>query len=156
MKKTNILQNITFTLLVFTISLSLSACSKKDSNAAQSGRIEYTLDGKTYVQTDDIGATFVSGKFMGLTDGNVDAKVGDSQEISIVVGTTYNKIRLYFIADGKMYGSGASTLNNVTFTKNDSNLLEGTFEGQVKLDGDIANPAKTITGKFTVKKITRI
>ncbi|MEN9448024.1 MAG: hypothetical protein RJA25_1314 [Bacteroidota bacterium] len=62
MKKTNILQNITFTLLVFTISLSLSACSKKDSNVAQSGRIEYTLDGKTYVQTDDIGAAFVSGK----------------------------------------------------------------------------------------------
>lgn len=142
----------TVALLLFT---SFTAC-KKDGSSNTNGSIEYTIDGKTYTQTDNISAAFISGKFQGLSDNNLDAKVGDSQDIAIAIGTTYSGIRLYFIADGTMYASGASSKNKVTFTKNEANLLEGTFEGQVKKDGDIANPAKTITGKFTVKSFTRI
>ena len=142
----------TVALLLFT---SFTAC-KKDGSSNTNGSIEYTIDGKTYTQTDNISAAFISGKFQGLSDDNLDAKVGDSQDIAIAIGTTYSGIRLYFIADGTMYASGASSKNKVTFTKNEANLLEGTFEGQVKKDGDIANPAKTITGKFTVKSFTRI
>lgn len=137
--------------------ISFTSC-KKDSAGSGNGSIEYTIDGKTYVQNDNINAVFIDGKFQGLTDDNLEAKVGDSEDISITVGTTYSGIRFWFYPDGIYYSStaGSTSLNKITFTKNESNLLEGTFEGKVKLDGDIANPAKTITGKFTVRSFTRI
>lgn len=156
MYKTNIITKITNVLVVLATIISLSACNKNDSNVTANGSIQYTLDGNTYTQTDNINAVFISGKFQGLTDDNLDAKVGDSQDITISVGTTYSGIRLYFKVNGNVYGSGAIAANKVTFSKNETNLLEGTFEGTVRLDGDSANPAKNITGKFTVKDFTRI
>ena len=109
------------------------------------------------MQNDNINAVFIDGKFQGLADDNLEAKVGDSEDISIAIGTTYNGIKLFFKANGETYGTPpGSSSGKVTFSKNESNLLEGTFEGTVKLDGDIANPAKTITGKFTVKDFLRI
>jgi len=145
--------SITIAALLF---ISCSSCNKEE-NSAGGGSIEYTIDGKTYVQTDNVNSVFVSGKFQGLTDDNLEAKVGDSEDISIAIGTTYNGIKLFFKANGETYGTPpGSSSGKVTFSKNESNLLEGTFEGTVKLDGDIANPAKTITGKFTVKDFLRI
>ncbi len=158
MYKTNINSRITIALLAFATLISFSACKKTDSSTSGNGSIQYTINGQTYTQTDNINAVFTSGKFQGLTDDNLDAKVGDSEDITITIGTTYNSINLLFKADGETYGStpGSTSLNKITFTKNETNLLEGTFEGQVKLDGDIANPAKTITGKFIVKDFLRI
>ena len=145
--------NIVIAALLF---ISFTSC-KKDNTSSGNGSIEYTIDGKTYTQTDGINTVFVSGKFQGLTDDNLDAKVGDGEDISIATGTTYNGIKLFFKADGETYGTPpGSSSGKVTFSKNESNLLEGTFEGTVKLDGDIANPAKTITGKFTVRDFLRI
>lgn len=146
--------NIAMAALLF---ISCSSCKKED-NGSGNGSIEYTIDGKTYVQNDNINAVFIDGKFQGLTDDNLEAKVGDSEDISITVGTTYNSIKLWFYPDGIYYSSsaGSTSRNKITFTKNESDLLEGTFEGTVKLDGNTANPAKTITGKFTVKNFTRI
>lgn len=146
--------SITIAALLF---ISCSSCNKEE-NSAGDGSIEYTIDGKTYVQNDNINAVFIDGKFQGLTDDNLEAKVGDSEDISITVGTTYNGIKFWFYPDGIYYSStaGSTSQNKITFTKNESNLLEGTFEGKVKLDGEIENPAKTITGKFTVRSFTRI
>jgi hypothetical protein len=158
MYKTNIITKITNVLIVAVTIISLSACNKNDSNTSVNGNIQYTLDGNTYTQTDNINAVFISGKFQGLTDENLEAKVGDSEDISITTGTTYNSIHWFFKINGNIYSStaGSTSLNKITFTKNETNLLEGTFEGIVKLDGDISNPAKNITGKFTVKDFTRI
>jgi len=145
--------SITIAALLF---ISCSSCNKEE-NSAGGGSIEYTIDGKTYVQNDNINAVFIDGKFQGLSDDGLEAKVGDSEDISIAIGTTYNGIKLFFKANGETYGTPpGSSSGKVTFSKNESNLLEGTFEGTVKLDGDIANPAKTITGKFTVKDFLRI
>jgi hypothetical protein len=145
--------NIAIATMLF---ISCTSC-KKDDTGSGSGSIEYTIDGTTYVQTDNVNSVFVSGKFQGLTDDNLDAKVGDGEDISIAIGTTYNGIKLFFKANGETYGTPpGSSSGKVTFSKNESNLLEGTFEGTVKLDGDIANPAKTITGKFTVIDFLRI
>lgn len=145
--------NIAIATMLF---ISCTSC-KKDDIGSGSGSIEYTIDGTTYVQTDNVNSVFVSGKFQGLTDDNLDAKVGDGEDISIAIGTTYNGIKLFFKANGETYGTPpGSSSGKVTFRKNESNLLEGTFEGTVKLDGDIANPAKTITGKFTVRDFLRI
>lgn len=157
MNKTNIIQKITLILFAFATFISLSACKKTDSNTTANGSIQFTINGETYTQTDNVNAVFVSGKFQGLTDDNLDAKVGDGEDISIAIGTTYNGIKLFFKANGETYGTPpGSSSGKVTFRKNESNLLEGTFEGTVKLDGDIANPAKTITGKFTVRDFLRI
>lgn len=158
MNKTNINSRITIALLAFATFISVSACKKTDTSTSGNGSIQYTINGETYTQTDNVSAAFISGKFQGLSDDNLDAKVGDSEDISIVIGTTYNGIKLFFKANGETYGStpGSTSLNKITFTKNETNLLEGTFEGTVKLDGDIANPAKTITGKFIVKNFIRI
>lgn len=158
MNNTNINSRITIALLAFATFISVSACKKTDTSTSGNGSIQYTINGETYTQTDNVSAAFISGKFQGLSDDNLDAKVGDSEDISIVIGTTYNGIKLFFKANGETYGStpGSTSLNKITFTKNETNLLEGTFEGTVKLDGDIANPAKTITGKFIVKNFIRI
>lgn len=155
--KTNNMKRMLNMAIATLLFISCSSC-KKEGTGSGDGRIEYTINGKTYTQTDNVSAVFIDGKFQGLTDDNLEAKVGDSEDISITVGTTYNSIKFWFYPDGIYYSStaGSTSQNKITFTKNESNLLEGTFEGTVKLDGDIANPAKTITGKFTVRNITRI
>ncbi len=158
MNKSNITQRIAAILIAFVAVTSLSACKKTDTSTKENGSIQYTINGQTYTQTDNITAVFISGKFQGLSDDNLEAKVGDSEDISITIGTTYSSIRFFFHPEGVYYSStaGSTSLNKITFTKNETNLLEGTFEGQVKLNGDIANPPKTITGKFVVKNFVRI
>jgi hypothetical protein len=154
--KTNNIKNALSIIITAFIFISFTAC-KKDSLASGGGYIEYTVDGKTYKQTDDVGAVFISGKFQGLTDGNLDAKVGDSQDISITTGTAFSPMKLIFTIDGKTYGNlGNTSKAKVTFTKIETNLLEGTFEGIIKENIGAAYPAKSISGKFSIKSITRI
>ena len=153
MKTNKINKTISIILAAF-LFISFSAC-KKDNLATGGGYIEYTVDGKTYQQTDAVSAVFIGGKFQGLSDGNLDAKVGDSQDISISIGTAYSPMKLIFRIDGVSYGNlGNTSKAKVTFTKNETNLLEGTFEGIIK--EDIGKPPKTISGKFSIKSITRI
>ena len=63
MNKTNITQKITFALLAFATFISLSACKKTDTSISGNGSIQYTINGETYTQTDNVNAVFVSGNF---------------------------------------------------------------------------------------------
>jgi hypothetical protein len=108
-----------------------------------------------YKQTDNVSAVIVGGKLMGITDDNLDAKVGDSEMMATTAGSQKTGCGLYFKVDGDSYGS-ISSVNQITITYYDGTTIRGTFSGRVCSDPQISSTCGTISGSFQTSNITNL
>lgn len=131
----------------------LMSCTKGASQ--KSGFIEYTFKGTTYKQTDNISALILDGEFAGITDDNMEAKVGDGEEMNTASGTTKTGCYLFFKHDGVAYGS-SKAVNEITITSYDGTTIKGTFKGSIGYDIQLSSSFSPISGTFETSNLTKL
>jgi hypothetical protein len=156
-------KKIKFSTLLLLLILAISSCKKECKicpTCSNNEYIEYSIDGKNYKIDSGVTALFNSANFIRLTTNSNVATMGPHllgyNGISVATEVNYDNFDFKFKADEGYYISILSQNTSVTFTKIKGNMLEGTFEGKVKLENGGESPLKTITGKFYTTHILNI
>lgn len=144
--------------LVFT-SLACAQKSNKKSAAKPKTKVQneitITIAGATTKFTNGINAVIIGGKFMGITNEDGQAKVGDSEKLSSKAGSAKTGARIIFNLNGKtMADTGESCSISITFF--DGKTIKGTFAAELGPDQQSSKDRVVAVGTFQTNDILNL
>lgn len=131
--------------------LTTVAANNETLEPNESGFLSYTINGKTYKNTDKIFTVIIQGKIGDIANDKHTVSLGDGTPHSFKLGEPYCCKGIILAVDGKQY-SKRSSENMVTITQFSGKKIKGTFKGKVY--NEETKKTLDVTGSFETANVT--
>jgi hypothetical protein len=132
----------------------MSAKMQKQQSKPQvktSGKVSYTVNGKTYTETKEISTVIINGKIGDIANDTHNVSIGDGTPHSFKVGQVYSCKSLTLMVDGLQY-SRRSKDNVATISYYDGKTVKGKFSGTVY--NEKTKKTLSVSGTFETNNVT--
>lgn len=126
---------------------------KQQLQTKTSGKITYTVNGKTYIETAKISTVMIDGKIGDISNNKHTVAIGDGQPHAFKKGESYACKSLMVTVDGLQYVRRSKD-NTATITFYDGKTVKGKFSGTVY--NEKTKKTLPVSGTFETNDITTI